>query len=208
VRQIVRSVHVPVLAAMAARGTPFRGALYAGLMLTAAGPRLLEFNVRFGDPETQAILPRLDTPLAPLLEAAARGRLLDAARKFGIDDELLPVVGEAAVAITLAAAGYPESPRAGDRIGGIQEARGTGALVFGAGIRRRRLGGYATQGGRVLSVVGRGADLATASQTAVRAAEAITFKGRQMRKDIGRLPSGVTLGSAAPVAATVAGASP
>ncbi len=207
VRQIVRSVHMPVLAAMAARGMPFRGALYAGLMLTADGPRLLEFNVRLGDPETQAILPLLAAPLAPLLAAAARGQLLDAAHKFGIDDEFVPVAGGAAVTVTLATAGYPDEPRSGDRIDGIGDALAAGALVFGAGVRRRRLGGYATHGGRVLSVVGRGAGVAEASDMAVRAAGVIRFKGRQMRSDIGRSPAGSPSGEVAPAGASTAGAS-
>ena len=184
-RHVARSVHVPVLAAMAARGAPFRGALFAGLMLTAEGPRLLEFNVRLGDPEAQAILPRLAIPLAPLLAAAAQGRLRDVAGKFGIEDELLPELPEAVVAITLATRGYPDSPRSGDRIEGIDAAR-SAALVLGAGIKRRRLGGFATSGGRVLTVVGRGRDLESAAQVAARAAGLIRFKGRQMRTDIGR----------------------
>ena len=188
-RHIARTVHVPVLAALAARGTPFKGALFAGLMLTADGPRLLEFNARLGDPEAQAILPRLAVPLAPLLLAATQARLREVAAKFGADDELLPERDESTVAITLASRGYPDSPRAGDRIHGIDEAREAGALVFGAGIRRRRLGGYATAGGRVLSVVGRGPDVESAAAAAGRAAEQIRFKGRHMRTDIGsRLP--------------------
>jgi phosphoribosylamine---glycine ligase len=183
--EIARSVHVPVLAAMAARGMPFRGALYAGLMLTNDGPRLLEFNVRLGDPEAQAIVPRLNVALGPLLAAAAAGRLLDATRKFGIDDGLVPTTDEATVALTLAAAGYPDAPRAGDRIDGIELARAEGALVFGAGVKRRLRGGYATAGGRVLSVVGRGSSVSEASAVAMQAASKIVFKGRQMRTDIG-----------------------
>ncbi|HUG48925.1 MAG TPA: phosphoribosylamine--glycine ligase [Candidatus Limnocylindria bacterium] len=197
-RQIGRAVHVPVMAAMAARGAPFRGALFAGLMLTGEGPRLLEFNVRLGDPEAQAILPRLAVPLAPLLLAAARGQLRDVAAKFGVEDELVPARDEATVALTLASRGYPDAPRAGDRVRGIDEARQEGGLVFGGGLRRRRLGGYATAGGRVLSVVGRGPDVRLAAEAAWRAAEEIQFKGRQVRTDIGmRLPREVAAAPAA-----------
>jgi phosphoribosylamine---glycine ligase len=184
-RHVARGVHIPVLAAMAARGTPFKGALFAGLMLTAEGLRLLEFNVRLGDPEAQAILPRLAVPLAPLLAACSQGRLRDAAAAFGVEDELLPELDQASVAVTLAAAGYPDAPRSGDKIEGIEAARSAGALVFGAGLKRRRRGGYATAGGRVLSVVGQGQDVEAAARAAIEAANLIGFRGRQMRRDIG-----------------------
>jgi len=184
--RILDAVHRPVLAEMARRGTPFRGFLYAGLMLTADGPRLLEFNVRLGDPETQAILPRLASPLAPLLAAAAAGRLAEAARTLGVGGPLLPVTGEAVVAVTLAAAGYPDAPLTGDAVAGIADARRAGGLVFGAGVARDRDGELVTAGGRVLSVVGRGADLAAAAETAYAAVDRISFAGRVMRRDIGR----------------------
>jgi phosphoribosylamine---glycine ligase len=178
--EIACTVHVPVLAEMKRRDAPFRGALYAGLMLTTDGPRVLEFNVRLGDPETQAILARLAVPLAPILAEAARGELKAPA------GTLLPARHEAAVAVSLAAAGYPDAPRAGDPIGGIGAARGTGALIFGAGVRDDGRGGLLTGGGRVLSVVARGASVEEASRAATAAAEMVTFAGRQLRRDIGR----------------------
>ncbi|CAN5729774.1 phosphoribosylamine--glycine ligase [soil metagenome] len=179
-QEIACTVHVPVLAEMKRRGAPFRGALYAGLMLTADGPRVLEFNVRLGDPETQAILARLAVPLAPILAEAAAGELKAPA------GTLLPARHEAAVAVSLAAAGYPEAPRAGDLIDGISAARGAGALVFGAGVRDDGRGGLLTGGGRVLSVVARGSSVEEASRMATAAAELVTFAGRQLRTDIGR----------------------
>jgi phosphoribosylamine--glycine ligase len=175
----------PVLAEMARRGTPFHGALFAGLMLTDAGPRVLEFNCRFGDPETQAIVPRLTTDLIPVLRAAATGRLTSA-------EPLMRTTSDATVALTLAVAGYPDSPLSGDAIRGIDAARDTGALVFGAGVRAETASSepLVTSGGRVLSVVGRGRDLAEAADRAHEAAERIHFQGKQVRRDIGRVVAG------------------
>jgi phosphoribosylamine--glycine ligase len=175
---VTRKIIEPVLAHMAARGTPFRGALFAGLMLTDDGPRVLEFNARFGDPETQAILPRLDQPLAPLLLAAATGSIAGYAR--------IATIHDATVALTLAADGYPTTPRAGDEIRGIDEARANGALVFGAGVARDEAGVLVTAGGRVLTVVGRGSDLQGAADAAYESAGLIDFAGKQLRRDIGR----------------------
>jgi phosphoribosylamine--glycine ligase len=182
------AIHVPVLAELARRGQPFRGALYAGLMLTADGPRLLEFNARFGDPEAQAILPRLTAPLGAYLRAAALGEL---------SADPLPAAADATVALTLAAAGYPDHPRAGDVITGLDEARAGGALVFGAGLRRELHDGMVTAGGRVLTVVGRGATLEVAAQIAYEAAARIDFAGKHVRADIGRAALPVASGAAA-----------
>jgi phosphoribosylamine---glycine ligase len=168
--------HRPVLRELARRGTPFRGALYAGLMLTPDGPRLLEFNARFGDPETQVIVPRLAAPLAPLLLAAARGALV------GVSP--VPILPGAAVGIVLASAGYPDRPTTGDRIEGVDEAASDGALVFHAASRLEH-DGWETAGGRVLTVVGRGPDLAAARDAAERAADRIAWPGMQRRHDIG-----------------------
>ena len=176
VARIVATVHTPVLAEMARRGTPFRGALYAGLMLTADGPRLLEFNARLGDPEAQAILPRLASPLAPLLAGAANGDL----------GEELAIVPAATVAVTLAAAGYPDQPRSGDLIGGIEAAQAAGAVVFGAGVARDLDGRLVTAGGRVMTVVTSADNLEQAAAAASAAADMIVFDGRQRRHDIGR----------------------
>jgi phosphoribosylamine--glycine ligase len=175
---LLETIHRPILAELARRGTPFRGALYAGLMLTADGPMLLECNARFGDPETQAILPRLATALGPILLAAARGSLR-------ADMVALPTVPGAAVAIVLASSGYPDRPQPGDRIRGIPDAEGMGALVFHAGTSRQADGTWRTAGGRVLAVVGRGLDVECAHDAAETAADALAFDGAQRRHDIG-----------------------
>jgi phosphoribosylamine--glycine ligase len=174
---ILDRFHRPVLAELARRGTPFRGALYAGLMLTPHGPRLLEFNARLGDPETQVILPRVAVPLGPILAAAARNDL------GGIGP--LRTLPGATVGIVLAAEGYPGTPRHGDPISGIEE---VGALVFHAATARQG-DGWQTAGGRVLTVVGRGHDLEAAGEAAQRAAEQISWPGMQRRHDIGLVPT-------------------
>jgi phosphoribosylamine--glycine ligase len=180
---IVAAFHRPVLAELARRGTPFRGALYAGLMLTARGPRLLEYNARFGDPETQVILPRLASALGPVLLAAAQGRLADVRRALGLEAARLPVLPGAAVGIVLAAAGYPAGPRRGDPISGLG-AVDPATLVFHAGTDRDADGVWRTAGGRVMTVVGRGPNLAAARDAGERAAETVTFDGLQRRRDI------------------------
>lgn len=166
----------PVLRTMAERGTPFQGALYAGLMLTPQGPRVLEFNARMGDPETQALMVALDdeVKLGEVLYAAATGRL---------EDRLLPATGAACV-VVLASAGYPESSRSGDVIEGVEAVEASGAVVFHAGTRQRQ-GRLETAGGRVLGVTHRGATLTEAREAALSAARQVTFDGRQLRTDIG-----------------------
>ena len=183
--ELVERFHRPILAELARRGTPFRGALYAGLMLTAGGPVLLECNARFGDPETQVIMPRLAAPLGPLLLAAAKGRLKAAIKALGVDGHRAPVIPGASLGVVLAAAGYPDAPRSGDPIEGLHAARASGALLFHAGTARDADGGYRTAGGRVLTVVGRGPDLASARDQAETAAGMISFDGLQRRRDIG-----------------------
>ncbi len=180
VARIVARFHEPILAEMRRRGLPFRGFLYAGLMLTPDGPALLELNVRCGDPETQVILPRVAVPLAPLLLAAARGSLP------AETPVVLPTTPEAAVGIVLAAHGYPQSPKRGDPIEGVDAAQAQGALVFHAGTvaRQGAGGGWGTSGGRVLAVVGRGAGLAQARAAAEHAADAIHWDGVHRRRDI------------------------
>ncbi len=198
---ILEQFHRPVLAELARRGTPFRGALYAGLMLTDDGPRLLEFNARLGDPETQAIVPRLASPLGPVLLAAARGSLA------GIRS--LPTLPGATVGVVLASSGYPGTPTTGDPIDGLADAASAdaasadAALVFHAATRRGP-DGWETAGGRALTVVARGRDLADAAERADRAAERITWSGRQRRHDIGR--SAATEAAEAARAAEPAGA--
>jgi phosphoribosylamine--glycine ligase len=180
VERVLETVHRPILAELARRGTPFRGFLYAGLMFTAEGPVLLETNVRLGDPEAQAILPRLAAALAPVLAAAAAGAL-----PVGLGP-CLPARDTAAVTVVLAARGYPNDPRRGDPIEGIEAAEAQGALVFHAGTvaRNRPGGGFGTNGGRVLAVTGLGADVPAAREAAERAADAITWDGMQRRHDI------------------------
>ncbi len=175
--EVVARFHRPILAELARRGSPFRGALYAGLMLTADGPVLLECNARFGDPETQVLVPRLAGSLGPMLLAAARGSLPADARI-----RTLPV---STVGVVVAAAGYPESPRAGDAITSLDDAAATGALVFHAGTSRQADGRFVTAGGRVLTVVGRGPDLVAAMEAAETAADRIHIEGAQRRHDIG-----------------------
>jgi phosphoribosylamine--glycine ligase len=173
--ELLDRVHRPVVAEMARRGAPFSGVLYAGLMMTADGPRVLEFNVRFGDPETQALLPRWEDDALEVLTAAAEGRL---------EEGPVRVNEGAAVAVVLAAAGYPGTPRAGDAIAGLEEAAAAGADVYHAGTAPGPGGTIVTAGGRVLAVSARGDDVADARERAYAAAELVTFDGRQMRRDI------------------------
>jgi phosphoribosylamine--glycine ligase len=174
VQAIVEQVHRPVVAAMAARGFPFHGVLYAGLMIGAEGPRVLEFNTRFGDPETQAVLPRLRSDLADLFLAAREpGGLAGVAAEF--EDNW-------AVTVVLASAGYPESSSKGDLISGLGEAAEI-AEVTHAGTAERD-GEIVTAGGRVLNVTGLGTSPAEARDRAYDAASRISFEGMQIRTDI------------------------
>jgi phosphoribosylamine--glycine ligase len=201
-REIVETVHRPLLAELARLGTPFVGALYAGLMLTDDGPVLLECNARFGDPETQVILPRMALPLGPLLLAAARGRLASALGALGIIDDLLPATTSATVGIVLAGGDYPTSAARGIPVAGLADAARLGGLVFHAGTRRTADGSYETDGGRILTVVGRGPDLPSAREAAELAADAISFAGCQRRGDIAAdLPAAAELPATDPPAA-------
>jgi len=188
---ILDRFHRPVLGELARRGTPFRGALYAGLMITPDGPKLLEFNARFGDPETQVILPRLGVALGPLLLAAAKGDIGEARRGLGIDGSRLSTMPNTTVGIVLAGGDYPEQPSVGERIEGIDDARATGALVFHSGTRRTANGAWETNGGRVLTVVGSGPDIVRARAAADSAADLIHWPGVQRRHDIGADLAGV-----------------
>jgi phosphoribosylamine--glycine ligase len=189
VGELLDAFHRPILGELARRGTPYRGALYAGLMLTADGPVLLECNARFGDPETQVLLPRLGVALGPLLLAAARGELRDAIRPLGIGTDVLPTTREAAVGIVLAAEGYPGTTRRGDAIEGLEIARAQGALVFHGATERDPDDVFRTAGGRIVTVVGRGTDLENARAVAERAADAIGWPGLQRRHDIAADPA-------------------
>jgi phosphoribosylamine---glycine ligase len=166
----------PTLAELRRRGIDYRGVLYAGLMLTAEGPKLLEYNVRFGDPEAQVVLPRLTTDLAELLAAAAGGDL-GAAAAPAFDDD-------ACVTVVLAAEGYPAAPRRGDVIAGIAAAESAGATVFCAGVGRGEEGRLVTAGGRVLDVTARGSTVSEARTRAYAAASQISWDGMFHRSDI------------------------
>ncbi len=176
-RRIVEEVVLPAIRGMAAEGRPYRGVLYAGLMLTPEGPKVLEFNCRLGDPETQSILLRLESDLAAVMSAAADGTL---------DPAPLAWRREAAACVVLAAAGYPAAPRRGHPILGIEAAMALpGVTVYQAGTAVKD-GRLVTAGGRVLSVCGRGPGLAEAVATAYAGVERIRFEGMQYRRDIGR----------------------
>jgi len=173
--ELVAHVHQPVIDELARRGTPFIGCLFAGLMITESGPKVLEFNARFGDPETQVLMPRLDCDLLELLAAAARGDLDEATARMGDD---------AAVTVVLAAPDYPErSDYAGAPITGLDEAAAVGALVFHGGTAARD-GSLVTNGGRILSVTGTGATVAAARERAYAAVGMIAFEGARHRNDI------------------------
>ena len=175
VDRLVASVHQPIVDLMAMRGIPFHGVLYAGLMMTPAGPKVLEFNCRFGDPETQAVLPRLRSDLADLcLAACQHGGLSGRDAKFA---------EEWAVTLVLASAGYPESSSKGDVITGVADAMASGAEVTHAGTASRD-GELVTAGGRVLNVTALGPDPDAARRRAYDAADLIKFEGRQIRTDI------------------------
>jgi phosphoribosylamine--glycine ligase len=175
--QVAREIVEPVLAGMAAEGHPYRGFLYAGLMLTCAGPRVIEFNVRLGDPETQVVVPMIDEPLAPLLAAAARGALDPRPPRFRAE----PHVG-----VVLASRGYPASSESGVPISGVADAEALdGVRVFHAGTARQH-GTLVTAGGRVLTVVGRGATYEGAIARAYEGVARISFDGMHYRRDIGR----------------------
>jgi phosphoribosylamine--glycine ligase len=172
--ELVDLVIRPVTQELARRGTPFVGCLYAGLMLTPEGPRVLEFNCRFGDPETQSLLPRLEGDLLEALAAAATGQLAGA--EIAVSDE-------AAVTIVLAGGSYPEHGDSGTPIAGLEAAEAEGALVFHAGTALRD-GGVVTNGGRILNVTALGPSIADARELAYQAAARISFDGVRYRRDI------------------------
>jgi phosphoribosylamine---glycine ligase len=171
---LVEQVHRPVLEELARRGAPFVGLLYAGLMLTEDGPRVLEFNCRFGDPETQAIMPLVETDLLDLLAAAARGDL---------PADAIALSSASAVTVVVAGGDYPAEGDRGSEITGVEDAEADGALVFHAGTARHgaRL---VTNGGRILAVTGTGPTVRDARDVAYRAVAQITFAGMRFRSDI------------------------
>ncbi|MGE5648491.1 MAG: phosphoribosylamine--glycine ligase [Acidobacteriota bacterium] len=174
-RQILERIIRPTIERMRAEGAPFNGFLYAGLMMTAHGPRVLEYNVRLGDPETQPLMHAMESDFAEVLAAAARGALGDAQLAWRRDPS---------VCVVLAAAGYPGTPRTGDAIHGIEEAEALGATVFQAGTKQGT-SGLETAGGRVLGVTASGSGLDAAIHKAYEAAGKIHFDGMHFRHDIG-----------------------
>ncbi|WP_059439167.1 phosphoribosylamine--glycine ligase [Anaeromyxobacter sp. PSR-1] len=176
---VERDVLLPAVRELARRGRPFRGALYAGLMLTPRGPRVLEFNARLGDPETQPILLRMASDVVPALLASARGDLSGAEIAFD---------PRAAVGVVLAAEGYPGEVARGDAIDGLDGPFDEGVQVFHAGTAADAAGRVVTSGGRVLTVCALGRDLDDAAARAYAATGRIRFRGMQYRKDIGKKP--------------------
>lgn len=182
VAEVSRRVLVPTVQEMARRGTPFSGLLYAGLALTSRGVRVIEFNARFGDPETQVLMALLRTPLSALLLGAATGTLGDVG--------LPQWAPESAITVVMAAAGYPDTPRKGDEITGVDAANALeGVDVIHAGTAEVD-GRLVTAGGRVLSVTASGADLAEARSRAYAGVAEIAFDGAQHRTDIARAAAG------------------
>ncbi len=174
--QAMREIVAPTLAAMRRRGTPFTGVLYAGLMITAEGPKLIEYNVRFGDPEAQVLMPRLASDLVPALLAACDGRLADVALRWSAD---------AALTVVMAAKGYPANPEKGSVIRGLDNAASDGVEIFHAGTARNAAGELVTAGGRVLAITAVAPDLLEAAERSGEFAERVSFKGKQLRTDIG-----------------------
>ncbi|USU03797.1 phosphoribosylamine--glycine ligase [Sphingomonadaceae bacterium OTU29LAMAA1] len=175
-RQAIERIVAPTVKAMADEGTPFSGVLYAGLMLTSAGPKLIEYNVRFGDPECQVLMPRFEGDLIALMLAVAEGRLAEIGAPAFTDATAMTVV--------LAAAGYPGVPKTGGAIRGVAEAEATGGIVFQAGTRQDG-DDLVAAGGRVLAVTGLGSDLVSARDAAYRGVDAIDFADGFCRRDIG-----------------------
>jgi phosphoribosylamine--glycine ligase len=177
VGDVIAQVVRPTLAAMRARGEPFAGLLYVGLMLTADGPKVVEFNCRFGDPETQALMPVLST------DGSLSDAMFTVARGESLSESWRPTARRSAVTTVVAAAGYPERPHAGDRI--ILPAPGDDVLVFHAGTKRAPDGSLVTAGGRVLAVTGLGDSLDEAQRRSHDYAASVEFDGKQFRSDIG-----------------------
>ncbi|KRE22812.1 phosphoribosylamine--glycine ligase [Paenibacillus sp. Soil522] len=170
----IQNIIIPTAKAMVSEGRPFRGVLFAGLMITKDGPKTIEFNARMGDPETQVVLPRLQTDLVDIVLASLGGNL----------DQLdIQWSDEAAVCVVVASEGYPASYPKGRVITGLAEAEAQGALVFHAGTAEKD-GQFVTNGGRVLGIVGRGRDIAEARARAYEAVSVIDFEGKQNRTDI------------------------
>jgi phosphoribosylamine--glycine ligase len=175
IERTMREIIEPTMRGMAEIGAPFSGILYAGLMLTTDGPKLIEYNVRFGDPECQVLMPRLKDDILVLMRAAADGQLGHISVRWR---------DEAALTVVMAAKGYPASPEKGAPVSGIGEAEAEGAIVFHAGTLEKD-GQLVASGGRVLDVTGLGATVAEAQRKAYAAVDRIGFPGGFCRRDIG-----------------------
>jgi phosphoribosylamine--glycine ligase len=175
VERTMREIIEPTMRGMSETDAPFSGILYAGLMLTTDGPKLIEYNVRFGDPECQVLMPRLKDDILVLMRAAADGQLGHISVRWR---------DEAALTVVMAAKGYPASPEKGAPVSGIEEAEAEGALVFHAGTTEKD-GKLVASGGRVLDVTGLGATVAEAQRKAYAAVDRIGFPGGFCRRDIG-----------------------
>ena len=174
---VMEKMIAPTLAGMAAEGAPYRGVLYAGIMVTPEGPKLVEYNARFGDPECQTLMLRLDSDLLPLLKAAAEGRLETAPPPVWRD--------ETAICVVMAAEGYPDAPKTGSVISGAEAASQDGAILFHAGTARREDGALVAAGGRVLNACSLGLKVAEARRLAYALVDRIDWPGGFCRRDIG-----------------------
>jgi phosphoribosylamine---glycine ligase len=177
-QRVMREIAAPVLAAMAREGAPYVGVLFVQIMITKDGPRVVEFNCRFGDPECQTILPLLDEDILPIFEAVAHGRGLPASLRWR---------PASSICVVLASHGYPGTARSGDEISGLDPGGGLpgGVNVFHAGTAKREAC-LVTAGGRVLGVQALGADIRSAVAAAYAGVDRIRFEGMQVRRDIGR----------------------
>jgi phosphoribosylamine--glycine ligase len=177
--EVIETILKPTLEGLKSDGVEYRGVLYCGLMLTPNGPRVVEYNARFGDPECQLIMMRLESDLLPVLLSCA------GASETKLTDHQLKWTSEAGVIVVMAAQNYPSTPRKGDKITGIGEANDTGAIIFHAGTKADENGGILTNGGRVLGVAALGENFSQARFKAYRATEKIHFDGAHFRRDIG-----------------------
>ena len=175
--RVMREIIVPTVDAMKRRGTPFRGVLFAGLMITKDGPKLIEYNTRFGDPECEVLMPRLESDLVELLMATVESRLESVTAHWSRDT---------ALTVVMAAKGYPGTPQAGTEIRNVDQVTAMAhVMVYHAGTAKRDDGALIAKGGRVLAVTARGATIAEAQRRAYDAVKAIDWSGGFYRKDIG-----------------------
>jgi phosphoribosylamine--glycine ligase len=175
-KQIMQEIVLPTIKGMAAEGRRYQGVLYAGLMMTEQGPKVLEFNARFGDPETQVIMARMRSDIVPILKGAAEGNLKHPKLEWS---------KEPAACVVLAARGYPESPETGKAIHGLEALKGLPDVTVFQAATAQRGGKTVTVGGRVLGVTALGANMPAAIQRAYEAVQQVSFEGMHYRKDIG-----------------------